>query len=114
MVCVFSAVLNSGALGWSGFGLVLAFSDSTKANNPTVLAAAPFKTTCIGVDMWALTSLYAPPEYSKVTFLKTQSLQSNPSSGWVKFSITTDDIVPCSGGIVGSPAKAIIFWADAD
>lgn len=115
IVCSLAAILKMGLFGLTGCGLAPEFTESTKANKVIVLAAAPFKTTRIGVEIEALTRLKAPPEYSNVTFLKTQSLQSNPSSGWMTF-INDDEetTLPRNEGNVGSaPSKTIPLWADA-
>ena len=101
--CGLLAVMILGTLGSNGTSLAPEFTASTNAITPAVFAAAPFNITRIGVDMWALTRLYAPPEYSKVTLLKTQSTQSKPSSCWMTFSIFDEkNLLPRNGGTIGS------------
>ncbi len=103
IVCALLTSLIIGVFGWSGFGLTPAFTESTRANNLTVLAAAPFKTRRIGVEITAFTRLNDPPEYSKMTFLKTQFLQSNPSRGWMRFeTVNEETTISGSGGTIGS------------
>ncbi len=112
IVCGLVAVSIIGALGLIGLGLEPSFTELTKANNLTVLAAAPFKITRIGVEMRALTSLYAPPEYSKVTLLKTQSLQFIPSSCWIRFENVDEEKFILNGGTTGFAGSLTITLVD--
>jgi hypothetical protein len=102
IVCGLVAASIIGVFGLGGWGLAPLLTELRKANSPSVLAAAPFNTTRIGVEMCALTKLYAPPEYSKVTLSKTQSIQFSPSSCCVIFLKDPRDKTPSDiGGTTG-------------
>ncbi len=105
MSCLAVAVLSIGVLGVGGGGGAPWVSAVKKGNMPTVLAAAPPNITRIFPENLQSVSLYAPPPYSKVTFLKTHRSHTNPSSCCATPSKTVPETLgPGTVGTVGIAA----------
>jgi hypothetical protein len=91
--------------GIPDFGIGMALCcDANRASTEIAFAAAPLKTKLMvpGFQL-ALFRLTSPPEYSNVTFSKTQLSHSKPSSWTVAFLNTIPLIEKlANGGIVGT------------
>ena len=99
MGTILGAGLGIGPLG-AGLGEAIAWSMERRA---TVFAAAPFHTKRILPLNVGFTNAKAPPEYSKVTFVKEQLAHSKPSKGWM--TPENEDPMnwlPRSGGTTGA------------